>query len=140
MTTILADAKFGVMVSDAVWCDSERVGRKRKVFRVHGVLVGMAGSIEEFGIFLAWCKTSFNDKPPKFPHLNAMVLSPSGLLHFAGNGLPIKEDNGIQAIGTGAMAAMAAYEALGFTDPKAAVRIACHHDANSRGPVRVYRL
>jgi hypothetical protein len=38
------------------------------------------------------------------------------------------------------MAALAAYEALGFTDPKRAVQIVCRHDLNSRAPVRVYRL
>src|SRR5262249_35016547 len=120
--------------------DSERVWKKRKVYRVHGVLVGMAGNLEEFGIFLAWCKTNFKEKPPKIPNLTALVLSPSGLLSFSGSGLPVREDSGIQAIGTGAMAAMAAYEALQFMDPRKAVQIACRHDAGSRGPVRVYRL
>lgn len=139
MTTILADWHLGLMVCDSAASDQHRVWKAKKVFRVHGALIGMAGHLDEFGTFLAWAKTDFQDAPPKIGHIDALVMTPSGLLHFGASALPIKVP-ARQAIGTGAMAAMAVYEALGFDDPRRAVSIVCKHDANSRGPVRVYRL
>ena len=53
---------------------------------------------------------------------------------------PTRLASGREAIGTGGKAAMCAYEALWFTDPRRAVSIVCKHDAASRTPVRVYRL
>jgi hypothetical protein len=140
MTTILADWHLGVMVSDSVASDQHRVWQAKKVFRVHGALIGMAGHLDQFGVFLAWARTNFTGDAPAIGHLDALVMTPSGLLNFGGSALPIKVHCGRQAVGTGAMAAMAVYEALGFDDPRRAVSIVCRHDANSRGPVRAYRL
>ena len=137
---MLADSAQGIMVCDSVASDQVRAWTTRKVFRVHGALIGLAGQLDQFGVFLAWAKTAFQDSPPKLGNIDALVLTPSGLLNFAGSGLPIKVHSGRQAIGTGAMAAMAAYEALGWQDARKAVTIACRHDANSRAPVRVYKL
>lgn len=128
------------MVADSNASDQVRTWSARKVYRVHGALIGMAGNLDQFGVFLAWAKTNFQDAPPKLTNLDALVLSPSGLLNFAGSGLPIRVHGGRQAVGTGAMAAMAVYEALGHSDPRKAVQIVCRHDANSRAPVRVYKL
>lgn len=140
MTTVLCDAKLGIMVADSNITDATKVWKTRKVWRVKGHLVGMAGNAEEFLPFLTWCRSGMQDSPPHLKTIEAMVLSTAGLLFFSMSTLPIRIQCGRHAIGSGSMAALATYEALGFTDPKRAVQIVCKHDAGSRGPVRVYRL
>jgi hypothetical protein len=140
MTTVLADARFGVMVSDSNCADEDRVWlRQRKVFRVKGALVGVAGSVASWRAGLEWLRKG--GERPDLGDASMLVLSASGLVVYTPHE-PAGEriSGGIEAIGTGAKAAMCTYEALGWTDPKQAVRIVCKHDANSRGPVRVYHL
>lgn len=138
MTTILADVRMGVMVSDSNSSDEDRVWSERKVFRWRGKLIGCAGSVSEHAPFMDWLKKG--GKPPKLTDSSFLVLSDEGLFHYATTTVPEKVERGIEAIGSGAKAAMCAYEALGFFDPKRAVAIVCKHDAGSRTPVRVYRL
>lgn len=138
MTTILADFRLGVMVSDSSASDEDRVWSERKVYRWRGSLIGFAGTVTEEIAFLEWLKKG--GKPPKVPGIYALVMSKDGLLYYCGNTTPQKIERGIEAIGSGAKAAMCAYEALAFTDPVQAVRIVCRHDSGSRAPVRVYRL
>lgn len=140
MTTILADFRLGLVVADSNITDACRVWKTRKVFRAKGALVGIAGLAENFLPFMVWCRSGMEDPPPKVAGLEALILSEAGLLFFSASTRPIRIDDGRHAIGTGAMAAMAAHEALGYTDPKRAVQIVCRHDAGSRGPVRTYRL
>lgn len=140
MTTVLAEAKLGLMVADSNVTDAIKVWKQRKVWRINGALVGMAGLAEEFLPFLVWCRNGMQEDPPKMKNLEAMVLSTSGLLYYSSSTLPVRIASGRHAIGTGSMAALAAHEALGFNDPKRAVQIVCRHDAGSRSPVRVYRL
>lgn len=137
MTTILADAKLGIMVSDSNSSDGERCGTMRKVWRIKGCLVGASGTVSEIEAFLNWWKTG---EKAKFSSVFALVMFERKLLYFAGSDAPIHIQSGREAVGTGAMAAMAAYEALGWKDPRKAVTIACKHDANSRSPVRLYQL
>lgn len=139
MTTILADINLGVMASDSAFNDGNCVGRMRKVWRVNGSLVGLSGNLDEFGPFLGWLKAGMQERPPKLS-ISALVLSNSGLLHFAASGVPYVVQSRCEAIGSGAMAAKSAHEALGFTDPRRAVQVVCKHDQNSRSPVRVYKL
>ena len=137
MTTVLADAKLGVMVSDSNFTDDDRVWLGRKVFRVKGNLVGVAGSVKEWSRVLDWMRKG--GKEPAFGNCSLLVLSDKGL-HLYTSPKPEKIESGIDAIGTGAKATMCAYEALGFVNPRRAVSIVCKHDAGSRSPVRVYRL
>jgi hypothetical protein len=137
MTTVLADARLGVIISDSSISDDNRVWSGRKVFRYKGSLYGFAGDTDEAIQFMAWIK---GGKPPKFAHSDCLVLSESGLTHYNNGTVPQPVDKGIEAIGTGAKAAMCAYEALAFTDPVLAVKITCKHDSGSRTPVRTYRL
>ena len=140
MTTILADRELGVMVSDSSFSDGVCVGNMRKIWRVKGALVGMAGNLDEFEPFLAWYRGGMEGPPPRMKTLSALVLSPGRILHFANSHLPFTVQSRTEAIGSGAMAAKAAHEALAFTDPRKAVQIACRHDAGSRAPVRTYQL
>lgn len=137
MTTVLADAKLGVIVSDSSATDDDRVWSERKVFRHKGALYGFAGDVDARIEFMEWIKS---DGPvPKFAG-SCLMLSNAGLFLYDSSTMPQKIQRGIEAIGTGAKAAMCAYEAMAFTDPKRAVAIVCKHDSGSRTPVRVYRL
>ncbi len=140
MTSILADARLGLMVSDSSVSDGDRVWLGRKVYRSKGCLIGFAGDVNEAEEFLSWWKKGATDKPPKFTGSQCLILSASGLVSYNVSTTPERITRGIEAIGSGAKAAMCAYEALNFEDPQRAIAIVCKHDAGSRAPVRTYRL
>lgn len=141
MTTVIADARLGVMVADSNVSDGERCGSMRKVWRIRGALVGCAGNLCDIEPFVQWVRDGADHLTrPRTPHLSALVLADDGLRHFVASDPPILVQSGREAIGSGAMAVLAVHEALDFSDPARAVRIVCKHDAGSRGPVRTYRL
>lgn len=142
MTTVLADARLGVIVADSNISDGDRTWSGRKVFRVKGCLIGYAGNEEDSIAFLDWFKSGHDvAKKPKLTNFSALLLSPRGLFSYDQDLiLPLPVAKGIESIGTGAKAAMSAYEALDWKDPKRAVQIVCRHDSSSRAPVRVYHL
>lgn len=140
MTTILADVRHGVMVSDSSAGDDDRVWRCKKVFRHAESLIGFSGYTYDFEPFLAWWRGGMAGKRPKCS-LSVLILNQYGLFSLdEHSAMPECVPSGREAIGTGGKAAMCAYEALGWSDPRRAVSIVCRHDAASRGPVRVYRL
>ncbi len=140
MTTILCDARMGIMAADSQWSDGVQKGRVRKVHRIGKQLIGCAGNLDETTLFLAWCRKGCQGKPPKIPNFSALVLNAKGLFHCVGNDILMPVESGWHAIGSGAVAAMCTHEALGFNSPRLAVALVCKHDAGSRGPVRVYHL
>lgn len=132
------------MVSDSNMSDGERVWKARKVHRIRGCLLGLAGHVDEINGFLDWYRAGEPETGyPKLAFENSVVLAldPDGLWLFDSSCTQwSKVPTGREAIGTGGVAAISAYEALDWTDPARAVRIACKHDAGSRVPVRTYRL
>lgn len=141
MTTILADAKLGVMVTDTIASDGDRVWvGERKVFRIKGRLFGFAGSVSEAHMVIAWIKEGARGTPPRLKELNLLMLCLEGLFLYDEAMNPMYVSRGIDAIGTGAKAALCTYEALGFQNPKRAVQIVCKYDSASRLPVRSYKL
>lgn len=140
MTTVLADWHAGVMVSDSNVSDSDRHWSRRKVFRIRGALVGIAGVVSQAEQFLLWYRAGCVDKPPKMDAMSALVLSPVGLMIYDAEHIPTPVPSGREAIGSGAKAAMVGYQLLGWTDAKRVVKAVCDHDAHSRAPVRVYQL
>ncbi len=143
MTTILADVAHGVMVSDTLFTDGDRRWTGRKVFRIHGALVGIAGSSRTYLRLLealrerrplseVWRR---NDEAASL-----LVLRNDGLFVYSDSPDAEKVASGREAVGTGALAAMAVHEALGWSDPKRAVAMAVKHDVNSGAPIRVYKL
>lgn len=140
MTTVLADWHAGIMVSDSQVSDADRKWSQRKVFRIRGALVGIAGQLAQAEQFLAWYRAGCADRPPRLSEMSALVLTPDGLLHYAFDHLPVPVPHGREAIGSGAKAAMVGYQLLGWKDARRVVRVVCEHDASSRAPVRVYRL
>lgn len=137
MTTVLADAKLGVMVSDSNVCDGDRNWSEPKVFKYRGALYGFSGTVSERIEFMAWIK---GGDEPKFSHSYCLKLTSAGLFVYDCSTTPTKVVRGIESIGSGGKAAMCAYEALGFKNPSRAVHIACKHDPASRTPVRVHKL
>jgi hypothetical protein len=141
MTTILADARLGVMVSDSRISDGQRQWLDRKVFRVRGSLIGGAGEVERIKLFVQWFKANGKLPYPKFgPETSILLLDETGLYTYEPLTGRQHVTKGYEAIGTGGMGAMCAYEALGHADPRRAVTIAVGHDANSAGPIRSYKL
>lgn len=142
MTTVLADAKLGVMVSDSALSDGTRVWSAKKVWRSRGHLLGFAGSTHFFKPIVDWFRSG--GAPEELPGMgdaSVLVLGPNGLFLMDHNSrLPQHIESGREAIGSGAQPAMAVHEALGWADARRAVLITCKHDASSRGPVRVYSL
>ena len=142
MTTVIADYRLGVIVADSNISDGDRTWSGRKVFRVRDSLIGYAGYVEDSIAFLAWFKRGCpEDDKPKLTRFDALVLNEHGLFkYYQDLVLPLPVEGGRDAIGSGAKAAMSAYEALAWKDPKRAVQIVCRHDSNSRAPVRIYHL
>jgi ATP-dependent protease HslVU (ClpYQ) peptidase subunit len=140
MTTILADARLGVMVADSNVSDGVSAGRMRKVWRIKGNLYGLSGQVAEFEPFLDWVRSDFEGDSSGFSNVAALGLMLDGrLIEYTGK-IATPVQCGRSAVGSGSLAAMAAHEALNYEDPRKAVRIACNHDAKSRGPVRLYQL
>jgi hypothetical protein len=140
MTTILASAPLGLMVSDSSISDGDRIWLGPKVTRWRGELIGLAGEVDAGDAFLKWYKQGKAGKLAKIGPCHVLVLSERGLEVYRDSTEPEKIRTGVDAVGTGAKAAMAVFESQGWTDPQRAVRIVCNHDAGSRRPVRTYRL
>jgi hypothetical protein len=141
MTTILADWYTGQMAADtgAQAGDRQWMGT-RKVWHVRGELVGLAGLCEQTEAFLTWYRNGATGDGPKFSDSAALVMDEYGMRLYSGSLKPISILSKRDAIGTGAQAALAAYEAMGWNDPRKAVRIACNYDSGSRPPIRLYAL
>src|SRR5688572_4885484 len=105
------------MVADSLITDEDRVWTGRKVWRVKGVIVGVAGPEECRDGFLNWIRRGMEGKAPAGT-CSALLLGSGGLFFFEpGYSAPLRIERGLESIGTGAKAAMCAYEALGFTNP-----------------------
>lgn len=142
MTTILADYRFGLMVSDSHTTDGDRAWSERKVRRVRGALIGLAGLWADFEPVLDWYRGGMAE-PMQIDNVETavLVLKGDGLFLLDASSTRLQRvSGGREAVGTGGKAAIAAYEAMYFTDPRRAVQIACRHDPGSRPPVRLYRL
>lgn len=142
MTTILADVHLGVMVSDSCVTAGDRVWSGPKVHRVRGELLGFAGDVAARLRFIEWWKKGAEEgDEPTFKGGVALRMTDDGKLLYYHDDDPVEVMlTGREAIGSGGKAAIAAYEALGWKNPRRAVAIACNHDSGSRPPVRLYRL
>lgn len=138
MTTIVASITEGVMCSDSYWFADDECGSIRKVHRVRGALFGFAGGVRDAADWLAAVRKAPNDDPPQIDDLTVIRLSAEGLhtWNSTDGWLPVGEPR--YAIGSGGKCARGAMAA--GASCKEAVRIAATIDANTGGPVRVYRL
>ncbi|MCK5013229.1 MAG: hypothetical protein KAS66_05375 [Candidatus Omnitrophica bacterium] len=133
MTTIATDGK-------SMACDSRLIGshidqiNTKKIFRVRGKIVGIAGALAEALIFVDWLKSETKDtKPDLSDSFEAIVVGPNGV-DWYGDRLVAVSVGIPAAIGSGGDYAMGAMMA-GAT-PKKAVEIAKKLDPGSGGPVK----
>jgi len=141
MTTIVADAKAGVMTSDSRTFD-DTTGIKwptRKIERVGASLFGCAGEVPDIEKMLAWFKRSRAGRRPKTKDFYALELNKDGVFIWD-EACPVSysPERSFHACGSGAPAAIAAM--LMGADAVKAVEIACQVDAGSEGPVQVMKL
>lgn len=135
MTTIAASALEGVMCSDSGWNDGDSRGTVRKVFRVRGDLIGLAGVL---GDIQEWLRVYRSKKDPSGRNVTAIRLTPAGHIDTWAGGAWCRMEEKFFAIGTGAMAARGAM--MAGASCKQAAMIATKIDAGSFGPVRTYRV
>jgi ATP-dependent protease HslVU (ClpYQ) peptidase subunit len=138
MTTILADAKEGVMVCDSKMTLGSEWVPVTKVVRVGDELIGFSGVATEAERWISWYSTGQNGPKPKVDNSNALILGPKGLRVLDSSGGFINVERGFMGTGSGGMAATAAF--MAGADAETAVHIACQIDANSGGDVIVHRL
>lgn len=143
MTTIVADARAGIMASDSLWTDDTVVGEARKVWRIRGDLIGFAGDVAAINDARQWFADGCEGKPPG-GNVTALRLGKGGIHTWSPDDGELKEAATFFAIGSGGQAAravLATLDKLGSPrDCRLAVRIACTIAAGNGGRVRVYKL
>ena len=139
MTTVFADARSGVMVCESK-CTSDTVWYPMtKIHRVHGELVGIAGTLKEAQAWLRWYEKGGKGARPKAECFTALILRKDGKLYeISSDGLDMEVERGFHGVGSGGGYAVAAF--LAGADPRRAVEIACEIDAASGGEIHVHTL
>ncbi len=135
MTTVIATEK--AMAGDSRVTDDSTFFESKKVHRCkNGDLVGIAGSMTDALKFLEWYESGANkDSEPSFDdtNFNVMVVRKDGLFVFDDCLVPIRVDSGMFAIGSGRMAAMAAFHC--GKSIRECVEIACKIDVFTGGTI-----
>jgi ATP-dependent protease HslVU (ClpYQ) peptidase subunit len=138
MTTIAADFRAGVMVSDSRAADAVTWMPVTKVHRIDGELVGCAGDLKDIAVWLKWAKAGKKGQSPKIADFSAILLRHDGVYDITEDGHVQLVERGFHAVGSGAHAAIAAL-ILGH-DCKTAVETACLVDAQSGGDICMFNL
>lgn len=138
MTTIFADAKTGVMVSDSKCSGDGSWYPVTKVFRVGDELVGIAGSLKEGRAWLKWYAAGKKGVRPKLESFVALSLRKEGLYELCNDGLELLVERGFLGVGSGGPCATAAF--MAGASPVRAVEIACLVDLGSGGDVVLHKL
>lgn len=124
--------------------NSAHIGDVKKIWRVGGGLVGMAGNIVGMLAFLRWISKNCPDSEEEYPASNwvfdAIVVDSKGNVSYYEAGipdaLPITAEycaiGSARDIGLGAMGAGAT--------PTQAARLGVKHHADCKGPVKTYKL
>lgn len=136
MTTIVASFKERAMFSDSRTTD-EDAGIKwatRKIEKIDGVLYGAAGDCIDIEAFINWIKAGKKRRPKIVDEsFCAIELNERGIWLWDYRLKPFAAGIDRHAIGSGAMAALAALE-MG-ADAKTAIEVACKIDPRSEGPI-----
>jgi ATP-dependent protease HslVU (ClpYQ) peptidase subunit len=111
MTTVIATEKE--MAGDSKITNMATHFESRKIFRCkNGDILGIAGSVTDAMKFLEWYEDGADrSKDPGFDNsdFEILVIKHDGLFIFDDSLMPIRIDSGMCAIGSGKMAAMAAF-------------------------------
>lgn len=132
MTTIVCDGH--TMCGDTqLTGDDGQVSVVRKVFKVHGTLLGIAGTYDDCMQFVEWFKGGGHGKV-KLDDVSAIMLRPNGhMLYFDGSSHPYRIRDKFTAIGSGSSAALGAMH-MGAS-PKQAVAVASKVDSYTGGKI-----
>jgi len=136
MTTIACDSKM--MAGDSLVDDGGTAGECKKIYKVKGDIIGVAGGLGAGLAFIEWYKHR-SDSPPNLADTSILILKKNGTIELWDEAeFPMKFTNKFYAIGSGADAALGAMHS-GKT-PTEAVKIACKIDINTGMPVKTLCL
>ncbi len=138
MTTIAANFKDGIMVSDSRCTCGGTWVPTTKIYRIGEELIGIAGNVLDEQKWLKWARTGKKGPRPKLEAFTAIVLRPDGVYEIDGTGVELLIERGFHAIGSGGAPAIAVM--IAGQSVEEAVRIACMVDAGSGGDLQVQRL
>lgn len=138
MTTVFADAKAGVMVSDSRCSGGDIWFPMTKVHRVGDELVGIVGTVSQGACWLEWYRGGRAGAKPKLTGFGALILRPTGLVEVDVDCSEQVVERGFHGAGTGGGFAVAAF--MAGADPVRAVEIALQIDTNSGGEVVLHKL
>lgn len=138
MTTIAADFRAGIMVSDSRCGDGSTWYPTTKIYRLNGELLGFAGSVKDINRWMKWHTGGRKGPHPKLESFGGLILRASGLVKADADGAEIPIERGFHACGSGEHAALAAL-LLGHS-AREAVEVACLVDANTGGDICVVHL
>lgn len=141
MTTVIADAGFGIMVCDSqLTTEGAGISHARKVFQIRGELYGIAGEYVQSMSFISWVRDGKKKAdPPEMANVQALCLSRERkiyLFDFAPR--PYVIDDKVYAIGSGGSFALGALAA--GASSRAAIQIAARYDTGTGGRIRSYKL
>lgn len=135
------------MASDSSCMEySTNVGDVKKIWRVGGGLVGMAGNVVGMLSFLRWLSKNCPENEEEYPAaennmiFDAIVVDSQGKVSYyeAGISDPIPLTAEYCAIGSARDIGLGAMGA-GAT-PAEAVKLAIRHHADCKGPIKSYKL
>ena len=136
MTTVACNRDY--IAADSLIV-GDHMGHGRKVFKVKGNCIGIAGTYVASMNFVRWYKRKDKDSPPDgIEDVNALVLTPSGSIRvYEGTVDYYEVEDDFCAIGSGAGAALAAMH-LGC-NPVKAIETATKVDAYTGGKIHIRR-
>ena len=106
----------------------------RKVYKVNGACIGIAGTYADCIRFIRWYKSGMKEPLKKVGDVSALLLSDEGnIFYFDGEAQSYRVTDKFMAIGSGASAAMGAMH-MGAT-PQQAVKVASKVDAYTGGKI-----
>lgn len=143
MTTVAASSKLLLIAADTAASVGERVERSgSKLYRHKDFIAGFAGALQDIGRLRDWMRAGCSGKPPRGQYDALLLYRDGRLVHIEnGNREDVVEE--YYSIGSGsdfAFAALDTMRELGLpTDPRIAVKVACHRDKSSRDPITEMR-
>ena len=138
MTTIVADARTGTLVSDSKVTAGSVWFPAKKITRFKGELIGLAGEANLEEAWLNWYTGGRKGKAPNDEDLCILILRKHGLVYFDVGSTEIIVARDFHAIGSGASAALGAM--LAGKTAEEAVAIAILVDPQSGGDIQVFNL
>jgi len=138
MTTIVADFRAGVMVSESKVSAGDVWFPATKIVRHKDELIGCAGEAHMEEAWLNWYQGGRKGKAPSDEGLQVLILRKTGLVYVDTNSTEILITRAFHAIGSGAPAALGAM--LAGKTAEEAVAIGILVDPCSGGDIQVFSL